>query len=189
MKPYPAIDVDGVLADMVSYVSKRLDFNPALITKWEYSQCVGELIASQFEIMLKEPEIWVGLQPYPDAYEVKRLLEANFEFCIISDVPEEYADLRAWWFQRHFGGDFEGHPVSVKLIRAKRHEKAHWCRYFNITHILEDNADTAAACAERGIKAFLVPRPYNEGEHQHIPRCTVGQFVDYMLKGGDGPMG
>lgn len=192
MKPrvYAAIDVDGVVLDLVDYITRRLQINPDLWKTWEFEKSYTDPAHSkEFERLIKlSPDMFVYARPYQDAQRgILKLLDADIDFCFMSSFPPEFVKLREWWlwynlmcpqYSQYHRGRFR-----VRLMCVEADYKANVCRTQGITHILEDNPKTAIDCVTKGIKAYLVPRIYNEGLFEpHVPHATLDEFADIIIK-------
>lgn len=184
---YAAIDVDGVVLDLVSYITDRLGLDPTRWTKWEFKESYDDpAMIDEFNRLIKRaPDMFVLAKPYPDARAaIQKLVDADIKFCFMSSFPPEFQKLREWWlwhylvrpaYTRYGGGDL------VHLMCVNSGYKANVCRTWGITHMLEDKPQTAIDCITKGIKAYIVPRVYNRPALD-VPDATIDEFADMLIR-------
>jgi hypothetical protein len=182
----PAIDVDGVVADFAVHACGKLDLDINTLKTYAFADSFGPEVGALLDELIALPETWVQLKPFPDAPEqiarlTTRTPQGYIPFVFLSAVPTEFYYLRRWWLWYYLDRHHDIGETTWHLIASRRKDKPQDCLQWGVTHLLEDNPYTAAACQALGVQAYVLPRPYNEGMEPGIPRATLREFVDLVL--------
>lgn len=187
---YAAIDVDGVVLDLVRYITERLDLDPSLWKTWEFHESYSnpEHVAEVERLFKHVPDMFVHAKPYSDARDgVLKLLDNDINFCFMSSFPPEFFKLREWWLwynlMHPLYPQYDNGQFRVRLLRVPSELKASVCSLQGVTHMLEDKRETAEQCIEKGVRAYLVPRVYNRPafDSVYLPDATIDQFADMLV--------
>lgn len=162
-----AIDVDGVLADLVGGLCKRIPgLTPEQITTFDFSK---SLTSAQMEIVDKashEYGFCASLDWYPGALQMVWRLQT------FGDVYAVTAPWHAATWESERRAWLEGAIHKDKIISCPSKSKPTVCEFANV--LIEDNLETARQWHTlTGSLAILIDRPWNQGVlPRGIVRCT-----------------
>lgn len=168
------MDVDGVLADFSSAFATLIRQQTGIDAKhgpegppsWHWHREAGVTKSQEnklWETIKLSHTFWVSLKPLPGAYEVLRMLDAlqgyyKAQTYFITARPGDWAHeqtkrwLRTW-----------GMADPQVLIAKSPEEKALVARGLGLDCVVDDRLENVNACVEAKVQAFLVNRPYNQG--------------------------
>lgn len=111
-KPRVGVDVDGVLADLLTpcfQVASEMLKKPITIdhlTSWDFDTIIPKELLDEFWKRIGEPGICRNLVPYPDAQSGIKALQEVAEVYIVTsylhDAPQ-WVHERDQWIMEHFG--------------------------------------------------------------------------------------
>ena len=109
------------------------------------------------------------LQPIPEVCEWFARHGHRFRHAALTATPLRAAAVSAAWVMQHFGQWVRSfhvipsprHGPSIPVYDQTKEEFLNWWRRADI--LVEDNADNAAAAERLGMRAILMPRPWNGG--------------------------
>lgn len=162
-------DLDGVICNWLSAVRKHLDINegddPWLWNVWE---CWG-ISEDDFRRACNEAyeqHLFFRAAAYPGAIEALHELHSlghSIHIVTARSHPVGRRDTIAW---------LEEHDVRYKSLTFASDKSCYPADVF-----IEDNVYNAEALMARGVKAFLMDRPWNQ-EDTEVPRVlTMNDFV------------
>jgi hypothetical protein len=124
-----------------------------------------------------KPGLWVDLPLLPDAKQAISMLRGQpVLVAFLSSIPREYAPLRAWWLERHFGKYLGDKDRDWVFESVKHSEKPQLAADYCLDFFIEDSPDTAVAMKELGIESYLVPIP------KETPTIEQITLTDYVKK-------
>ena len=195
-----AFDVDGVLADFDSSVSKRLGIDlREKRTDFDTTVDYGEEVHRAIGRLLGDPSFWVSLKPMLGArQQIKRLRDADFKLRFYSSLPYHFEALRRWWLWNNLKA---ASGVDKVYLRAVRHAiKGEFIVEdrpggVGVDYYIDDRADTVLTVAAGGIMGYVHPAPWNKtwvayngqeyttyANGNFLQVATVEQFVDRILE-------
>jgi hypothetical protein len=171
-----ALDVDGVLADFVGYISHQVGADPKRQKTWHFEDSFPPDQAKRMYALMDEADTWAKLRVKPWAGTAVRILDgAGVEFHFVTAVPERFAHVRQVWLRR-LGVDLEKHlllPIRSTSVKAE------FCEYLGFTHVVDDSPRIVNAVAELGMAAILVPSTYMWELPLH-PNVRVQKLLEFV---------
>ena len=166
-KPVFALDVDGVLLDIVpgavAYVKKKygvtIKHEHVTDWDWDYSWSLTEGLTNEFW-----EHVWnTPAQMHDGALEfITGLTLEGFEPVLVSTRPNNFKGMGDIARQAAFR-DFP--QLGVERIELVEHnkDKVDVLQRYNSLYMLEDNPINAAMCHKKsGVLSYLITRPWNE---------------------------
>lgn len=188
MKTVVAFDADGVLYDFLGGLKRRLEdkfgYNldiPSVRTYSLYGLTGNDDIDHDISEAIHDPRFYFGLKPMPHAVEAIGRLAADDDFTlvVITARPSQCMQATRVAIERDFG------PVFPEVTLCKSDRKPRLAKKLHHARIaFEDNANTAVAYAQAGIRTYLVRHPYNAESRLHsriVPVGDLGEAVDHIL--------
>ncbi len=115
---------------------------------------------------------------------VKEVLEVLYEkhtLYFITSRPQEFKEDTKRFFAKYFPNQ------NFEIIHSEDMQggktKSEICEELGIEIMVEDNADYALNCAEKGIKVFLIDKPWNKkhSEHENIIKIKeLNEFLKHL---------
>ncbi len=129
-----------------------------------------------------------SLSPYPGVASTLGLLARYHELYVVTSRGEEYKEPTLRWLSAELPGSFRDFHFTNQWTRLKdvaRTTKPELCVSKGIELIIEDSASHANHCAEKGVRAFLLERPWNVSvpTHPHVQRVTHWDDIARYLSG------
>mgnify|MGYP001595625134 CR=1 FL=1 len=189
-KPIMAIDCDDVVVDFInpflafykSSTGKHINYEEVFTYDlWGVFGCTREETVEAARGFYRTRK-FDELSPNQEAIETIPLIAGLTRPFILTaryaEAKPKTIDFFARFFPElrleiEFAGEFQDIPIS----------KAEVCRRREATHIIEDNAHYALQCAQAGITAFLVARPWNKNSQPHpniIPVNSLQEVIPYL---------
>lgn len=172
-----ALDVDGVLYPLFPNFLRW--YNLEFSTSLKHSDITHDVLHPIFGITADElharldtfsrTELAKSLKPYPSALTAVPLLAKKYELTVISARPEHLYDETVRWIRENFGSsigeiNFSGHITQTSYSSGK----VNLCKSLCVETLVEDTITHANACAEQGVKAYLIQRPWNKHRRNEI---------------------
>lgn len=182
------IDIDEVLA---SHMEKLNEFYHKKTGKkykekdyhtynwWEVWNITKDQ-AIKIDNEFKKSNFFKEILPVEGSIHSLKLLNQNNEVFIITSRPNETKEITLDWFFEHFNlkiplihsGDFWGSSKSKSEI----------CQELGINVMIEDNPNYALDCAEKGIRVFLLDKPWNSAYPEHEKIIKVKNWEEVLEK-------
>ncbi len=172
-----AFDIDDVTAPFngyfVQYWNNKYNTTYRLkdITHYNYEIAFQCSLTETIETVhsFYETPMFKSILPFNSAKIAASILYKRDELYIITGRAVSIADFTCEWLQRHFNGIFAKENIYFKNTYTRngldeKITKAHICKDLGIDIIIEDNLKAAKSCAEHGVSAFLIERPWNKNE-------------------------
>jgi len=163
------IDIDGVLADffptLLNYYNSKYNRNDKIEDFkdykwwpiWEISKEEAIRRVDEFHKIHKLKDI----SPIKGSIEAINELANYNELFIITARPKEHQNKAESWIRHHFKKEIKIiHSGDFHEEQAK--SKAEICEELNIDLMIEDGANSAKKCAEKGIKVILFDSHQNQ---------------------------
>lgn len=186
-RPLVLLDVDGVLADFVSWyldLARRVtgrEYDPALVTQWDVAAAIGLTAGESGRVteLLHRPEYVLAMRPLPGAVEgVAALREVADIHVATSPWPGHptWASERAEWLRRHFRISHKDvtHTSAKHLLRGA-------C-------LVDDKPEHCADYARHNPDRYAVlwDQPYNRapehGAHPSVVRVADWQRLTDIVR-------
>ncbi|MCF7910722.1 hypothetical protein K9L16_03555 [Candidatus Pacearchaeota archaeon] len=108
--------------------------------------------------------------PFKIAVDSVNLLSGNFEIFFITSRPLELKEETFDMLKRFFT-EFNFELIFSQDYFDQNVSKSEICNELGISVLIEDRRKYALDCAEKGIKVFLIDKPWNSNcEHENIVR-------------------
>ncbi|MDP3992478.1 MAG: hypothetical protein U1B79_00580 [Candidatus Pacearchaeota archaeon] len=185
-----AFDIDGVLSNFqpvfLNFHNQRYGtrFTIDELTSYEFwkvfhvpeKELQGEMVDFYQSPFFKK------IVPLPGSKEaIKQLYRRNLLY-VVTSRPDTIHDETVAWLGNHFPNIFSRvHFTSHFGGNGSREKKSDFCLEQGYPIIIEDVAEYANECAERGITAFILTRPWNREEKLHPGVTRIGD----LNKAGD----
>lgn len=170
------LDVDGVICDLSTAIFRTLGLDPELNRTWHWGDSYGVDVERQVREYYRRPDTWVNGLVMPEAREAIDLLVSHgLNPVFLTAMPGKYKLLREWWLREHFGDLL----AYIDLYTAPGDQKAAMALSLELTHFVEDRAETANALAEAGLFSALIPTNYNADAptHPRVERMGLLQYA------------
>ena len=157
------LDIDGVLADFVGQAGKLFNYDPAVVTTWDYYGQIGQTEETFWEaISAAGSDFWATIPPY----EWMRTLHAQCELhapTVLLTSPSKCPwspHGKTRWIQKHFGKNFRRYRMGpAKEFCAAEH-----------TILIDDSDANVAKFEQHGGQTILFPQPWNANrDYAHDP--------------------
>ena len=164
-----ALDLDGVLGDFVGATAKLLNFDPRVVTCWDYYPKIGTTESAFWKsIQAQGSQFWEDIAPYPWYAMLHRTCKRTAQAVVLTSPIDDPACHfgKASWLKRHLflkPGDY--------LIGAAKE----FCATPR-TVLIDDSDKNCATFIEHGGRAILFPRPWN------LNRSLSDSAVEYTLE-------
>jgi len=186
-----AWDVDDVLNDLMrlwlerawlrqhtdcSIVYEDLHRNPP-------HEVLGASLA-EYLASLDDFRLYHYLEDLPPLREAQAWFERNgarYRHVAITEAPLCCVPLSAHWVLRHFGRwvrtfHFVPSPRCGDAVPVYERDKKDFLQWFGRGDVIvDDREENVTAAQELGIRAYLMPRPWNRGEG--TPRSCFGELA------------
>lgn len=104
------LDMDGILADLPTRWIARYNadwhdsLDPARVTSWALHHWVRPECGPQVYRYLRDPDLFLSLDPYPGAVEAVRTFtaELGLDVMVVTSAPPAVHQAKATWLRRHF---------------------------------------------------------------------------------------
>ena len=163
------VDIDNVLSDtdfvIRSLIAQKhgVESKKEQITRWYYSESLPITLEQELSVLkLFHSTDCLNAPILPFAAEALMLLSAKYSIWLITGRPEETNSLTKQWLERH-------KITYDRLIHSSN--KTDYIGRFQF--LIEDNGETAIACAKKNVPVILFHNPWNDKhEHPLIIRVT-----------------
>lgn len=117
------------------------------------------------------------------AKEAIKVLSEKNEILLITSRPLFTNEKTQIFFQKHFP-NFSFEIIHSGGFHPQGKNKEDICKERGIKIMIEDHVDYALKCAEKGIKVFLLDKPWNQNmqEHEKIKRVKNWNEILEKLK-------
>ncbi len=178
-----AIDVDGVLFDFLTqfiiFYNQRhgTSFTINDIITYDFSkvfQASEEELRRDMNEFYQSP-LFRNLPLIPGAQRGVRQLAQNNTLSVVTSRPDFISGETLTSLSKHFPELFSRiHFTSQYGGNGHKEKKSDYCLEHGYELIIEDVAEYANECAERGVMAILLTRPWNREEnlHQNVKRVN-----------------
>lgn len=129
----------------------------------------------------QDSEFFENMELVEGAKEAIFNLSNNYNIYFITSRPDNIRDKTTVFLRRlfgnlkfslHFSGEVWGNLISKSQICVKE----------GINLMVEDNSDYALDCAEKGIKVFLLEKPWNKRYKEHENIIKVKNWEEILEK-------
>jgi len=182
------IDLDEVI---VEFIKGFLDFhNKKFSTDYKYEQWHSynfwEVFGGTREEDIREVDEFFNSEKFEKlklvkgAKSINKLAKDN-KLIIITTRRIDYKDKTEKFLQKHFKG------IPLELVFSgdfhnQGKTKADFCNELGISLIIEDNKEYALDCAKKGIKVFLLDKPWNQNCENHENLVKVQNWNEILEK-------
>lgn len=182
MHRFVALDIDGVLADIVPGMLTELG-EPARWDVHNAEASYSHLSKEEIVAVFSDPAFVLAMVPMAGVLEAAwELAEAGYEFHYLTCRPREVAHATIEWLKGH------GFPGGKIFHMLNGPEKAWMVIRGNYEFLVEDHPVTAAEVAEHGKLAFIVQDwrwPYAmQGYGDAIPVSSLAEAVEWLKEVG-----
>jgi 5'(3')-deoxyribonucleotidase len=188
-----AFDIDGVLADFIGsflhFYNRRnkTHFRLEDIKFYNPSEVFGisrEFLMNEMEEFYKSP-LFKSLPPIEGSKEaIRQLYRTNLLYVVTSRPSKLYGETTLF-LRNHFPDRFlKVHITNGHRGEGIKEKKSDVCLCNGYQVIIEDSADEVNDCAEKGIEAIILTRPWNIDEkiHPNARRAENWQEVARYLQ-------
>lgn len=182
-----AADVDEVLLDFFpplnDFYNRRFGTNFKLRDYIYYDlEKVWDIQRQRaIEIVLDfyKSEGFKQMLPVDGAQEAIRILSGNNELSAVTSRHSFLEKETRECLDRYFGNAFTEVFLNGQYgIHSSGLDKSGYCLKNGIFVVLEDNADIAQKCAEKGISVFLFDKPWNKNSSFSLSHRVIRVGVD-----------
>ncbi len=173
-------DLDGVLADLVTPLSKKFDFRKEDVTAFNFNDCLGKIKASKIYQEMARPGFCAELQPMEGALSVLKEVQEQGHEIVFVTAPFPYS--RTWSFDRMLWLKREFREIDAPVILTDRKDLV------SGDLLVEDRVKNLAAFKETGRKGLLIDQPWNQTDLLSNERCSLAQvptLVQNRAEGGN----
>lgn len=186
-----AIDLDGVLFDFLTPFC--IFYNQRHGTNFTINDLITYHFLKVFQTSEKkfgrvmndfyQSTLFRDLPLISDAQEgIRQLSQKNF-LGVVTSRPDHTSPITLNSLGKHFPHIFsEVHFTSQYGGNGHKEKKSEYCLEHGYEIIIEDVADYANECAEKGIKSFLITRPWNEKEQLHPSVTRVKNWPEILQR-------
>jgi uncharacterized HAD superfamily protein len=184
------IDIDDVVVEFVKgfceFFNKLKNTNYVFEDVYTYNLKKLVNISKEEEINLikdfNKSEKFFNLDFVKGAKENIFDLEEKNKIFFITSRPLEIEKITNDFFERNFPkNNFEIHFSCEKWGNGEGKTKGEICLDLGIEVIIEDNEKFALECAEKGIKSFLLDKPWNQDYVKHENIIKVKNWKELMV--------
>lgn len=176
-----AIDIDEILADtlraIIIYDNNKYRLNHKwedfhTYRFWEVWGCTKE------ESVLRVSDFFgsedaKNILPISGSIEGIETLSKKYYLHSVTGRPEKYRILTNEFIEKYHKDKFLSISYTAHYYEEKPIKKYEVCKRLNAKIIIEDDLEHAIDCADNGIIAMLLDRPWNRGvEHENIIRVN-----------------
>jgi uncharacterized protein len=193
MKPYEekpkiGIDIDDVIfpfmVNFLKFLNKKNNTSFILQEVTSYHLWETRIQKSKEESNRDA----LAFQSSPDFDEInlidgaKEILEEisdKYEIHFVTSRPEEIKEKTNSFFKKYFPENRFNILHSGEVYGGKQ-SKSDICIAQGISILIEDNPDYALDCARKGIRVFLIDKPWNKKYEKHENLTKVGGWNDIL---------
>jgi uncharacterized HAD superfamily protein len=181
------IDIDEVVAELTKKYIGFYNEKNGTDFKFEnmYSHYLEEPLNTTeekiVELMFKfyETEDFNNLDLVEGAKELISELSKNHEIFFITARPPSVKEKTRFFLEKHFP------DVSLNIfhsgdLHGKKKTKAEICLDQGIKFLIEDHHDYALDCARKGVKVFLLEKPWNKNYEDHPNIIRVNHLREIL---------
>jgi uncharacterized HAD superfamily protein len=182
------IDIDDTIVEYMKgyleFYNKKKGTNFILDDVFSYSQVEVMKIpgeeAKQLIFEFGESEKFMDLDFFPGAKDsISSLENGEHKIFFITSRPEREREKTKKFLEKNFPkNNFELHLSGERWGKLK--SKGEICEELCVEVMVEDNEHYALDCAKRGIKTFLVDRPWNKEYEKHENIIRVENWEEIM---------
>ena len=184
-----ASDIDGVLVDFqtpfVDFYNQRHDANFTVQDMfcyefWKVFQVSEEELARDMKDFYRS-SAFRKMSPISGAKEAITILRRRNLLYSVTSRPDFIRDETITLLGEHFPGAFlRVHFTNQYGGNGSKERKSDFCLENGYEVIIEDVAEYANECAERGIKAFILTCPWNREERLHPEVTRVKDWKEIL---------
>lgn len=170
-------DIDGVLADFVGGAAKILNYDPAVVTTWDYYPLIGTT-EKAFWAAIDEAgsDYWANLEAYSWADELDFLCKNYDERYVLLTSPSKcpsshHGKMR--WMASRYGKGFRNYLIGPRKEYCAREGSV----------LIDDSDANCEKFKAHGGKAIVFPQPWNK--NAHIPASERLLYVSRQLQAID----
>lgn len=166
------LDVDGVLVDFVGGAAKLLNYDPAVVTCWDYYPLIGKTEDEFWRaIDSAGSDFWHDLPIYPWAIKLIEDCRSTAPTILLTSPSQcpSSAHGKLRWIQSHLGRRFRDYLIGAKKEFCARPD----------TILIDDSDANYRKFEEHGGRAILFPRPWNQNRLIAEPYSFVLEQLDY----------
>jgi 5'(3')-deoxyribonucleotidase len=169
-----AVDVDGVLADRIGSIVRRIDdqygvaLDPADVDEYDFDVPGTDVdIHDVIEASTRDPEHLLTLDPVPGAKEGMQALHERHELAIATHRPRRIHSYTEQWLRAQ---DVPYHEFVEECGPRKRDLEA--------SVLVDDRPANVRAFSRQGGRGILFRQPWNEGVAAGGPITAVEDWTD-----------
>ena len=184
-----AFDMDGVFANyhepFVGFYNRRngTNFNIGDIGGYDFWRAFGisEEKSAREITDFYFSEDFEEINPVEGSQDTIKLLSQKNILAIITARPDFIRERTLEWINKHFPNVFsDAHFTSQFGGNGSKKKKSDFCLDNGYEVIIEDSAEYANECAERGINALLLNRPWNRNGSLHPQVQRVSNWKEIL---------
>ena len=151
------------------------------ITSYKFWECLpfskeeSLAIADEFY----DSDHFKEIKPIEEAKETILILSKTNDLFIITSRPLKLKKPTLDFFNKHFT-DMPLRIFHSKPILGEGETKSEICRSLGVSILIEDNKDYAFDCAKKGIKVFLLDKPWNRNSEEHENLIKVRNWNEIL---------
>lgn len=189
MKKKIGIDIDEVVVEFmkgyIDFHNKKhgTNFNLGSITNYHlwksgFHKTKEESVRDVMEFQDSEDFNFITL--IEGVKNCLKKISMDYNIIFITSRPEELKEKTRNFFYKHFPKNGYNFIFSGEIYGGKT--KSQICLEEGISIMVEDNADYALDCAKRGIKTFLLEKPWNKNYENHENIIKVKNWEEILNK-------
>jgi len=164
------IDIDGVLADFIvpflEYCNGRfgISYKKEEVSSFYFLDSIGFPEEKSLKTYndFYNSELFETITPIEGSFNgVLKLFQKRYRLNLVTARPDSLKEKTFLWLWKNYPNIFE----QVNFTNGSK--KSDFCLRNSISAMIEDHADYANDCAEKGIETFLITQPWNFLETLH----------------------
>lgn len=173
------IDIDGVVSNTPSVIDRVLEERGVKATFAQYHPVIEGIDDPQAFMSDVVSEIFSKrmheIKPYDDAlYELYNIDRFIGPITFVTSRLEKFNDNTVNWINENFP------DISYTLVNREAEHKAQFLIDEKFDFFIEDRLKTANDAAGKGIRTFLVNRPWNMGRETHPEVIRISKFGTFF---------
>ncbi len=164
------VDLDEVLADFIPELNNFYNFfydtkfkiqnykDYDLEKTWGGDRKRAVKIVKDFY----KSEFFYKIKPVPYSQKALEVLSKNSEFIAITARPAYLQEATEYWIKKFFPEKIKKVFYTGQYVLQSPLSKLDICLKEDVGIIIEDNLQTSLECAKKGIKSFLLDKPWNQ---------------------------
>ncbi len=164
------VDLDEVLANFIPELNNYYNFT--YDTKFKFRDYKfydlektwggGKERAVEIVKDFYKSEFFYKIKPVSYSQKALEVLSKNSEFIAITSRPEYLQEATEYWIKKFFPEKIKKVFYTGQYVLQSPLLKLDICLKEDVRVIIEDNLQTSLECAKKGIKSFLLDKPWNQ---------------------------